>query len=72
MCLILDATCSFLKATPAPDEKIVRDALLRALRERGLVPEDSGVSIRVAHAAWTQCSPHQEKCRAVFSNQMFG
>jgi len=39
---------SSLKVTP-PDENTVRRALLRALRVRGLEPQDSWVSIRVAH-----------------------
>jgi hypothetical protein len=36
--------------TPSPDEKTVREALLRELRERGLEPQHSWVSVRVAHA----------------------
>jgi len=44
---------SSLKATPPPDGKIVRDVLLRALRELGLEPQDSWVAVRVARAGWT-------------------
>ena len=36
--------------TPTLDEKTVREALLRELRERGLEPQHSWVSVRVAHA----------------------
>ena len=41
-----------MMAIPAPDEKSVRDALLRVLRERGLEPSDGWVSVRVVHAPW--------------------
>jgi len=40
---------SSLKGTPPPDENTVRHALLRALRVRGLEPQSSWVSIRIAH-----------------------
>jgi hypothetical protein len=40
-----------MTATAPPlDEKTVRDALLRALRQVGLKPQDSWVTVRVAHA----------------------
>ena len=38
--------------TPPPTEKTVRDALLRALRVRGLEPQESWVSVRLAYAPW--------------------
>jgi hypothetical protein len=42
-----------LKATPPPPgDKTVRDALLRAFRVRGLEPQDSWVSVRLAYAPW--------------------
>jgi hypothetical protein len=43
---------SSLKATPPPDEKTVRNALLRVLRDRGLEPRDGWVSVRVVNAPW--------------------
>jgi hypothetical protein len=39
-----------MTATPSLDEKTVREALLRELRERGLEPQQSWVSVRVAKA----------------------
>ena len=41
-----------MATTPPPDEKTVRDALLRELRVRGLEPRDGGVSVRVVNAPW--------------------
>ena len=41
-----------MKATPPPDERTVRSALLRVLRERGLEPRDGWVSVRVVTAQW--------------------
>jgi hypothetical protein len=35
-----------------PDEKIVRDALLRLLKERGLEPREDWVSVRVVKDPW--------------------
>jgi hypothetical protein len=43
-----------LKATPPPDERIVRDTLLHILRAQGLEPEDSWLSVRLAHAPWSR------------------
>jgi hypothetical protein len=43
---------SSMTATPPPDEKTVRDALLRELTVRGLKPQDSWVSVRVARPPW--------------------
>ena len=43
---------SSLNVTPSPDENTVRDALLRALRERGLEPRDGWVSVRLVNAPW--------------------
>ena len=35
------------KSTPSPDDKTLRDALLRALRDRGLEPQDDWVTVRM-------------------------
>ena len=43
-----------MTVTPAPDEKGVRDALLRVLRELGLDPKDDWISVRVVNAAWSK------------------
>jgi hypothetical protein len=44
---------SSLKATPPPDEKTVREALLRVLRAHRLEPQDSWAAVRVADAAFS-------------------
>lgn len=38
-------------ATLPPDEKTLRDALLRILRQRGLEPRDSWVSVRLVRGS---------------------
>lgn len=46
----MKATTSALLA----DEKTVLEALLRILREHGLEPQDSWLTVRAAYAVWSQ------------------
>ena len=55
---------SSLKATPPPDEKKLRDALLRILRER-LEARDSSVSVRLANGP----SPRERTYTVIINNR---
>jgi len=48
----LSSACIGMATTPPPDEKTVRDALPRVLRDRGLEPRDGWVSVRLVNAPW--------------------
>lgn len=45
---------TIVNVRPPPDEKTLRDALLRTLRQRGLEPKDGWISVRLAHGTSPQ------------------
>ncbi len=44
--------------TPPPNETILREALLRALKASGLEPREDWVSVRVVNAPWPRERTH--------------